>query len=76
LSLGQSEKKRIKDGAKCGKESRWMRRSRMIDQQGRRIMDKSVRGKTTIGFFGAPHEKEGKTGWRIPENMGQVDLGF
>jgi hypothetical protein len=24
----------------------------------------------------APREKEGKTGWRSPENMGQVDLGF
>jgi hypothetical protein len=32
--------------------------------------------KSTIGFFGAPHEKEGKTGWRSPENTGQVDLGF
>jgi hypothetical protein len=26
--------------------------------------------------FGAPRRKEGKTGWRSPENMGQVDLGF
>jgi hypothetical protein len=26
--------------------------------------------------FGAPHGKEGKTGWRSPENTGQVDLGF
>jgi hypothetical protein len=24
----------------------------------------------------APREKEGKTGWRSPENVGQVDLGF
>jgi hypothetical protein len=32
--------------------------------------------KSTVGCFGAPCEKEGKTGWRSPENMGQVDLGF
>jgi hypothetical protein len=31
---------------------------------------------TTIGCFGAPREKEGKTGWRSPQNAGQVDLGF
>jgi hypothetical protein len=23
--------------------------------------------------FGAPHEKEGKTGWESAENLGQVD---
>jgi hypothetical protein len=33
-------------------------------------------GKATVGCFGAPCEKEGKTGWQSPENMGQVDLGF
>jgi hypothetical protein len=32
--------------------------------------------KSTIGFFGAPRKKEGKTGWRSPENMSQVDLWF
>jgi hypothetical protein len=32
--------------------------------------------KSTIRCFGAPREKEGKTGWRSPENMGQIDLGF
>jgi hypothetical protein len=32
--------------------------------------------KSTIGCFGASHEKEGKTGWRSPENTSQVDLGF
>jgi hypothetical protein len=32
--------------------------------------------KSTNGCFGAPHGKEGKTGWRSPENVGQVDLGF
>jgi hypothetical protein len=32
--------------------------------------------KSIVGCFGAPHEKKGKTGWRSPENMGQVDLGF
>jgi hypothetical protein len=26
--------------------------------------------------FGAPRGKEGKIGWRSPENAGQVDLGF
>jgi hypothetical protein len=26
--------------------------------------------------FGTPHRKEGKIGWRSPEIMGQVDLGF
>jgi hypothetical protein len=29
-----------------------------------------------IGCFGAPCEKEEKIGWKSPENMGQVDLGF
>jgi hypothetical protein len=24
----------------------------------------------------APREKEGKTGWQSPENMGQDELGF
>jgi hypothetical protein len=32
--------------------------------------------KDSIGCFGAPREKEGKTSWRSPENVGQVDLGF
>jgi hypothetical protein len=32
--------------------------------------------KYTVGCFGAPHEKEGKIGWRSPKNAGQVDLGF
>jgi hypothetical protein len=31
--------------------------------------------KTTIGCFGAPHKKEGKTGWQSPEKVDQVDLG-
>jgi hypothetical protein len=34
------------------------------------------RGKFTFVCFGAPHEKEGKIGWRSPEKVGQVDLGF
>ena len=33
-------------------------------------------GKATDGFFGTPHEKEGKTSWRSLEKEGQVDLGF
>jgi hypothetical protein len=32
--------------------------------------------KSTNRCFGAPRKKEGKTGWRSPENVGQVDLGF
>jgi hypothetical protein len=32
--------------------------------------------KSTIGCFGSLREKEGKAGWRSPENAGQVDLGF
>jgi hypothetical protein len=36
----------------------------------------SKRKNPPTGCFGAPHGKEGKTGWRSPENMGQVDLGF
>jgi hypothetical protein len=36
----------------------------------------SKQEKSTNGCFGAPHGKEGKTGWRSPENVGQVDLGF
>jgi hypothetical protein len=34
------------------------------------------REKATIGCYGEPCEKEGKTGWRSHENAGQVDLGF
>jgi hypothetical protein len=26
--------------------------------------------------FGAPHREGGRTRWRIPQNMGHVDLGF
>jgi hypothetical protein len=40
-----------------------MRRSRMIDQQGIWTMDNIASGKSTVGCFGAPHEKEAKTGW-------------
>ena len=32
--------------------------------------------KAINGCFGAPHKKEGKTGWQSHENVGQVDLGF
>ena len=32
--------------------------------------------KATIGCFGALCKKEGKTSWRSPEKVGQVDLGF
>jgi hypothetical protein len=32
--------------------------------------------KATDRCFGAPRRKEGKKGWRSPENVGQVDLGF
>jgi hypothetical protein len=32
--------------------------------------------KSTVKFFGSPHKKEGRTGWQITENVGQVDLGF
>jgi hypothetical protein len=32
--------------------------------------------KSTVGCFGAPREEEEKTGWRSPEDVGQVDLGF
>jgi hypothetical protein len=32
--------------------------------------------KSIVGCFGSLREKEGKTGWRSPENAGQVDLGF
>jgi hypothetical protein len=35
-----------KDGAKYGNASHWMRRSRMIDQQGRWIEDNSTNGKS------------------------------
>jgi hypothetical protein len=36
----------------------------------------SKRKKSTGRCFGEPRGKEGKTGWRSPENVGQVDLGF
>jgi hypothetical protein len=32
--------------------------------------------KDNIRFLGAPQDEEGKTGWRSPERMGQVDLGL
>jgi len=32
--------------------------------------------KVAEGCFGAPHGKEGMTGWRSLENMSQVDLEF
>jgi hypothetical protein len=32
--------------------------------------------KDIVGCFGEPCRKEGKTGWRSPENVIQVDLGF
>jgi hypothetical protein len=49
------------------------------DDRSTRKMDRgqlSKQEKSTVGCFGAPREKEGKTGWRSPENVGQVDLGF
>jgi hypothetical protein len=33
-------------------------------------------GKSIVGFFGTPREKEGKIGWRSSKKEGQVDLGF
>jgi len=32
--------------------------------------------KSIIGCFGSPHDEERKIGWRSPEKVGQVDLGF
>jgi hypothetical protein len=32
--------------------------------------------KDSIGRLGAPQDGEGKIGWRRPERMGQVNLGF
>jgi hypothetical protein len=32
--------------------------------------------KSSIRCLGAPRDGEGKTGWRSPERMGQVDLGL
>jgi hypothetical protein len=32
--------------------------------------------KSTIRCFRSPCEKEGKTSWRSPKNVGQVGLGF
>jgi hypothetical protein len=53
-----------------------MRRSRMTDQKEDRLWTTQQAEKSTVGCFGAPREKEGKTGWRSPKNVGQVDLGF
>ena len=76
LSPGRSEQKSRKDGEKCGKASHWMRRLRMIEQQGIWIEDDSGSGKSTIGCFGSLRDEEGKTGWRSLEKVDQVDLGF
>jgi hypothetical protein len=48
----------------------------MTDHQGRRIVDNSASGKSTVGCFGALREKEGKTGWQSPRKTSQVDLRF
>ena len=74
-------------GSKCPKEQK--RRSEVRE---RKSLDEEIEDehiskedgswttqqaeKSIVGFFGAPREKEGNTGWRSPENMGQVDLGF
>jgi hypothetical protein len=60
------------------------KRKKFIERgdQGRQISKKEgtwtnqLVEKDIVGCFGAPHEKEGKTGWRSLENTGQVDLGF
>jgi hypothetical protein len=49
------------------------------EERSTRNMDRgklSKRKKATGICFGEPRGKEGKTGWRSPKNMGQVDLGF
>jgi hypothetical protein len=48
----------------------------MTDQQGIWIVDNSASEKDVNICFEAPCMKEGKIGWRSPENVGQVDLGF
>jgi hypothetical protein len=60
---GSKWKRSRKEGEKKGKASRWKRRSRKINQQGRWIVENSARGKDINECFGAPHGKEGKTGW-------------
>jgi hypothetical protein len=74
--MGRSGQRSRKEGAKKGKASRWKRRPRKTDQQGRWIVDNSTSGKIHRRVLGAPHGKEGKIGWRSLENVGQVDLGF
>jgi hypothetical protein len=46
------------------------------DDRSERKRDRGQLKKMTIGCFGAPREKEGKTGWRSPKKVDQVDLGF
>jgi hypothetical protein len=53
-----------------------MRISRMIDSKEDRSWTTQQVEKSTVGCFGAPCNKEGKIGWRSPENMSQDDLGF
>jgi hypothetical protein len=48
----------------------------MTDHQGRWIVDNSTKEEDVNECFGAPHGKEGKTGWRSPGSTGQADLGF
>jgi hypothetical protein len=68
---------------------KWKRRSKVMEKEflNEKIKeDRSTRKmdhgqlnkqkKSTNRFFGAPHGKEGKIGWQILENTGQVDLGF
>jgi hypothetical protein len=46
------------------------------DDISERNRDRGKLKQMTVGFFGASHEKEGKTGWRSPKKMDQVDLRF
>jgi hypothetical protein len=62
----QSERKQV-----VGREDRGQKISKEDGSWKTQQAEKAI-----VGFFRAPHEKEGKTGWRSPKNMGQVDLGF
>jgi len=66
-----SKKEKKKEKLVVGREDRGRQRSKEDRSRTTQLVEKDINM-----CFGAPRGKEGKTGWRSPENMGQVDLGF
>jgi hypothetical protein len=63
------------EGSKRKQVVGWREKGRQINKEDGSWMTQQAK-KDTNRCFGAPRKKEGKIGWRSPENVGQVDLGF